>query len=40
MSHPHVTETMKLGNHLYGMCSACRKWIKLTGFFKGIHVCV
>jgi hypothetical protein len=26
--------------HIYGMCFDCHQIVKLTGFWKGIHLCL
>lgn len=29
----------KMGNHIYALCPGCGSVIKLSGFFKGVHLC-
>lgn len=24
----------------YGQCNYCHKWVKLAGFFSGLHICL
>lgn len=31
---------IRVGNHLYEMCGMCHHYVKLTGLFKGLHLCV
>lgn len=38
MSKP-LGEPIKVGNHLYQQCADCGRLIKMTGFWKGIHLC-
>jgi hypothetical protein len=28
------------GNHIYQKCGYCGRYIKVTGWFHGIHLCV
>lgn len=32
--------TVEMGGHVYGLCRDCRKVVKLSGFWKGAHLCV
>jgi hypothetical protein len=28
------------GNHIYERCGYCRKLVRMTGWFAGVHVCL
>ncbi len=32
--------TYRVGNHLWGTCSDCGKAVKVTGWLRGIHLCL
>ena len=32
-------DVITVGNHVYALCPKCGRLVKLTGFFKGIHLC-
>lgn len=36
---PRPCDVIRVGKHLYGCCARCGSLVKLTGFWKGIHVC-
>ena len=29
----------RLGNHLYAQCGGCNRYVRLTGFLGGFHLC-
>jgi hypothetical protein len=29
-----------IGNHLYSQCPMCMKWVRLTGWFARLHLCL
>lgn len=31
---------IQLGNHLWATCADCGKLVKLTGWFRGLHLCL
>jgi hypothetical protein len=31
--------TVEMRGHVYGLCKRCRKVVKLTGWFSGLHMC-
>ncbi len=31
--------TVEMGGHVYGLCRECRKVVKLSGFWGGLHLC-
>lgn len=31
---------MIIGNHMWGKCDYCCKLVKLTGFWRGLHLCL
>lgn len=41
-SPPHETlgHTIRLGNHLWAHCGDCGKLVKLTGWLRGLHLCL
>ncbi len=36
---PMSGRPVRLGDHLYQQCPDCRQIIKMTGFWKGWHLC-
>jgi hypothetical protein len=28
------------GNHIYERCGYCRKLVRMTGWFAGVHICL
>lgn len=33
-------KTYRIGNHLWGRCGDCGRIVKLTGWTRGVHLCV
>lgn len=36
---PNLYKPFVVGNHIYQYCWGCGRYIKQTGFSKGIHLC-
>lgn len=32
-------EIVRIGNDIYGHCVNCHRLVKVTGFWKGVHIC-
>jgi hypothetical protein len=35
-----TVRSIEMRGHVYGLCGDCRKVVKMSGWFNGLHLCV